>query len=39
MMPIPPCCAMAMAMCDSVTVSMAALMMGIFRRILRVSCV
>ena len=31
MMPMPPCCASAMAMCDSVTVSMAALMMGMFR--------
>ncbi len=35
-MPSPPCCAIAIAMCDSVTVSMAALIMGIFRRIFRV---
>src|SRR5208282_3766759 len=35
MIPRPPCCAMAMAMCDSVTVSMAALMMGTFSRMLR----
>ena len=39
MMPSPPCCAMAIAMCDSVTVSMAALMMGMFSRMLRVSWV
>ena len=30
---------MPIAMCDSVTVSMAALMMGIFSRMLRVICV
>src|SRR5215831_4802818 len=34
--PIPPCCAIAIASRDSVTVSMAALTMGIFRLILRV---
>ncbi len=39
MMPSPPCCAMAIAMCDSVTVSMAALMMGMFSRMLRESWV
>ena len=39
MMPRPPCCASAIAMCDSVTVSMAALTMGIFKLMLRVSCV
>src|ERR1019366_2648588 len=38
-MPRPPCCAMAIAMCDSVTVSMAALMMGMFSRMLRESWV
>src|ERR1035438_6169049 len=37
MMPMPPCWASAMARCDSVTVSIAALTMGIFRAILRVS--
>ena len=37
MMPSPPCCAMAMAMRDSVTVSMAALMRGMLSSILRVS--
>src|SRR4249920_2374098 len=30
MMPMPPCCASAIARCDSVTVSMAALTMGMF---------
>src|SRR5437762_2875003 len=39
MMPTPPCCAMPMAMCDSVTVSMAALKIGILRRLSRVTCV
>src|SRR5579862_7772263 len=37
MMPMPPCCASAMARCDSVTVSMAELTTGMFRPILRVS--
>jgi hypothetical protein len=37
MMPIPPCCAMAMARRDSVTVSIAALMSGTLSRIRRVS--
>src|SRR6516165_63724 len=37
MTPIPPCCAMAMAVADSVTVSMAAESSGMFRRRLRVS--
>ena len=32
MMPMPPCCASAMARCDSVTVSMAELTMGMFSR-------
>ena len=36
MMPMPPCCAMAMASRDSVTVSIAALAMGTFSRMLRV---
>jgi hypothetical protein len=36
MMPIPPCCAIAMANRDSVTVSIAALAIGTCRRILRV---
>ena len=31
-MPMPPCCASAIARCDSVTVSMAELTTGIFRR-------
>ena len=35
--PIPPCWAMAMASRDSVTVSIAALTMGMFNRMLRVS--
>src|ERR1700694_3452654 len=35
MIPRPPCWARAIAMCDSVTVSMAALMIGIFSRMLR----
>src|SRR5262249_46384363 len=35
--PIPPCCAMAMAVADSVTVSIAAESSGMFRRRLRVS--
>src|SRR5215472_8289865 len=35
--PIPPCCAMAMAVADSVTVSIAADSSGMFRRRLRVS--
>ncbi len=35
-MPMPPCCAIAMARPDSVTVSMAALASGTFRRMLRV---
>src|SRR5258706_15994554 len=39
MIPRPPCWAIAIAMCDSVTVSMAALTMGIFRLMLRVSWV
>jgi len=38
-MPSPPCCASAIAMCDSVTVSMAELTMGMLRRMLRVSWV
>ena len=37
MTPMPPCCAMAMASRDSVTVSMAALTSGTFSRMLRVS--
>src|SRR5436190_6204925 len=37
MMPMPPCCAIAIARRDSVTVSIAALTSGTFRRILRVS--
>ena len=36
MMPRPPCCAMAMAMRDSVTVSMAALIKGTRSSMLRV---
>src|SRR5207249_7108152 len=39
MMPMPPCCASAMARCDSVTVSMAELTIGIFSPIPRVSSV
>src|SRR4051794_29417360 len=35
-MPMPPCCAMAIARRDSVTVSMAALSRGVFRKISRV---
>ena len=31
MIPIPPCCAIAMAILESVTVSMAALRRGMFR--------
>ena len=38
-MPMPPCCAIAMARRDSVTVSMAALTSGTFRRMFRVRCV
>ena len=37
MTPMPPCCAIAMARRDSVTVSMAALTSGTFSRMLRVS--
>ncbi len=37
MMPMPPCCAMAMASLDSVTVSIAALTRGTFSRIFRVN--
>src|SRR3954469_736143 len=33
MMPMPPCCASPIARCDSVTVSIAALTMGIFSSI------
>ena len=33
-MPMPPCCASAMARCDSVTVSMAAETIGIFNPML-----
>ena len=36
MMPRPPCCAIAIARRDSVTVSMAALTSGTLRRMLRV---
>ena len=36
MMPSPPCCAIAIAISDSVTVSMAALSSGTLRRMLRV---
>ena len=36
MMPMPPCCAMAIAISDSVTVSMAALSSGTFKRMFRV---
>ena len=36
-MPMPPCCASAIAMCDSVTVSIAELMIGIFSSIFGVS--
>src|ERR1051325_8344450 len=36
MRPIPPCCASAIAKCDSVTVSMAALATGMFRAMWRV---
>ena len=39
MTPMPPSCAMAIAVRDSVTVSIAALMSGMLRRIWRVSCV
>src|SRR5579884_134012 len=35
-MPMPPCCASAMARCDSVTVSMAALTIGMFNAMVRV---
>ena len=38
-MPMPPCCAMAMAMRDSVTVSMAEESSGVFSVMSRVSCV
>ena len=38
MTPMPPCCAIAMASRDSVTVSIAALASGTFRRMLRVNC-
>ena len=38
-MPMPPCCAMAMASRDSVTVSMAAESSGVFREMWRVSWV
>jgi hypothetical protein len=37
MIPMPPCCAIAMASCDSVTVSIAALRSGTFTRIWRVT--
>ena len=37
MMPMPPCWARAMARCDSVTVSMAELRMGMFRAMRRVT--
>ena len=37
MMPMPPCCAMAIAISDSVTVSMAALKRGTFSRMFLVS--
>ncbi len=37
MMPMPPCCARAMARLASVTVSMAALARGTFSRMLRVN--
>ena len=39
MTPRPPCCAIAIASRDSVTVSIAALTSGTLRRIRRVSCV
>src|SRR5512137_2744374 len=39
MIPIPPSCAMLIAVLASVTVSIAALSSGIFNRIVRVSCV
>jgi len=39
MIPTPPCCAMAMASRESVTVSIAAETSGIFSRMLRVSWV
>ena len=39
MMPMPPCCASAIARCDSVTVSIAALRIGMFSLILRVTYV
>ncbi len=38
MMPMPPCCAIAMASRDSVTVSIAALSSGTLTRMLRVTC-
>ena len=37
MTPMPPCCAMAMAMAASVTVSIAALTSGMFSRMCRVN--
>ena len=37
MIPMPPCCASAIARCDSVTVSIAALTIGMFSPILRVN--
>ncbi len=37
MMPMPPCCAIAIASRDSVTVSIAALTSGTFKRMWRVS--
>ena len=39
MTPMPPCCAIAIASRDSVTVSIAALTSGTFSRMFRVSCV
>jgi len=39
MIPIPPCWAMAIAICPSVTVSIAALSKGTFRAIVLVTCV
>ena len=39
MTPRPPCCAIAIARRDSVTVSIAALTSGTFSRMWRVSCV
>jgi hypothetical protein len=38
-MPMPPCCAMAIAMRDSVTVSIADEMRGVFSVMARVNCV